>query len=96
MFERIHPEATGIFIFDNAASHWKVADDALNADRMNVGWGGKQSAMRDTSWEGEVQKIVDENGLPKGMWAVLHERGVNTVGMKAKDMIDMLKTFPDF
>ena len=35
-FEHIHPDARGIFIFDNAPFHRKVADDAVNADRMNV------------------------------------------------------------
>ena len=96
IFERIHPDATGIFMFDNAPSHRKMANDALNAEKMNVGPGGKQPAMRDTIWGGEIQKMVDCNGLPKGMRTVLHERGVDTTGMKAKEMRDMLKTFPDF
>ena len=43
-------------MFDNAPSHRNVADDALNADRMNVGPGGKQPIMRDITWEGQVQK----------------------------------------
>ena len=30
-----------------------------------VGSGGKQLVMRDTTWGGEVQKMVDENGTPK-------------------------------
>ena len=50
IFERVHPDAAGIFLFDNAPSHRKVADDALNADRMNVGLGEKQLIMRDTMW----------------------------------------------
>ena len=41
-FERVHPDARGIFIFDNAPSHRKMADDTLNGDKMNVGPGGKQ------------------------------------------------------
>ena len=40
--------------------------------------------------------MVDENGIPKGMKVVLEERGVETVGMKAKEMRELLKTFPDF
>ena len=96
IFERIHPDATGIFMFDNAPSHRKMANDALNAEKMNVGPGGKQPAMRDTIWGGEIQKMVDTNGLPKGMRTVLHERGVDTTGMRAKEMRNMLKTFPDF
>jgi len=46
IFERIHPEATAIFLFDNAPSHRKQPNDALNADKMNVGPGGKQPKMR--------------------------------------------------
>lgn len=37
IFERVHPDAVGVFLFDNAPSHRKMADDALNADKMNVG-----------------------------------------------------------
>ena len=86
VFERIHPDCHGIFLFDNAPSHRKVADDALNADRMNVGPGGKQPKMRGTVWEGHVQKMVDMNGIPKGMKAILEERGVDTAWMKGTDM----------
>ena len=96
IFERVHPNATGIFLFDNAPSHRKVVDDALNADRMNVGPGGKQPIMRDTVWGGQVQRLVDDDGIPKGMKNVLQERGVDISGMKCKDMRDLLKTFPDF
>ena len=74
------------FLFDDAPSHRKVADDALNADKMNVGPRGKQPKMRDTVWGGKVQKMVDDEDVPKDMRTVLQERGVDTTGMKAKDM----------
>ena len=32
ILERVHPHAAALFVFDNAPSHHKVADDALNAD----------------------------------------------------------------
>ena len=35
IFERVHQAATALFLFYNAPSHRKVADDALNADRMS-------------------------------------------------------------
>ena len=54
---------------------------------MNVGPGGKQPKMRDTVWEGHVQKMVDRNAIPKGMKAILEERGVDTVGMKGTDTL---------
>ena len=45
IFKRVHPEASALFLFDNAPSHRKMADDALNSDKMNVGPGGKQPKM---------------------------------------------------
>ena len=96
IFERVHPEAQGIFLFDNAPSHCKMADDTPNADKMNAGPGGKQPIMKDTMWEGKVQILVDENGIPKGMKAILEERGVDTFGMKVSDMRERLREYPDF
>ena len=96
IFERIHPEAIALFLFDNAPSHRKMADDALNADKMNVGPGGKQPKMRDTIWGGAVQRMIDNTGTAKGMKVVLEERGEDTRNTRLKDMRDLLKTFPDF
>ena len=43
-------------------------------------------------WEiwsgGETQKLVDDNGIPKGMRVVLQERGIDTTGIKAIKMCD--------
>ena len=35
-------------------------------------------------------------GVPKGMRAVLEERGINTRGMKADDSREVLRSHPDF
>ena len=94
--ERVHPNAQGLFLFDNAPSHKKVADDALNVDKMNVHPGGMQPKMRSTTWEGRTQTMVYRDGTPKGMKAVLEERGVDTRNMKAPDMREKLKSYPDF
>ena len=40
--------------------------------------------------------MVDACGISKGMKIVLEERGIDTTGMKAKDMMELLKSFPDF
>ena len=96
IFERVHPQARGLFLFDNAPSHKKLADDALNADRMNVHPGGMQPVMRDTAWNGELQTLVFDDGTPKGMKRILEERGVDTKGMKAAEMREMLKEYEDF
>ena len=75
IFEKKFSGITGIFLFDNAPSHKKFADNALNASNMNVYPGGKQPALRDGLWEGNVQKMVLPDGTPKGMRMVLQERG---------------------
>ena len=53
IFEKIHPEARGLFLFYNATSHKKLADDALNVEKMKFHPGGMQPTMRDTMWNGE-------------------------------------------
>ena len=49
---------------------------------MNVGPGGKQRVMHDDFWDGKPFSM-NCNGVPKGLRAVLEERGVNTQHMKA-------------
>ncbi len=96
VFEEIHPSSRGLFLFDNAPSHKKVADDSLNVDKINVLSSGKQPAMRDSVLDGKSQRMVHPDGTPKVMKAILEERGVNTKGMKAQDLRDKLKTYTDF
>ena len=96
IFERVHPEAQGLFLFDNAPSHRKVSDDSLNDDKMNVGPGGKQPIMRDTTWNGALQTMVQADGRAKGMKMILEERGVDTKNMRAEDIRKKLKTYSDF
>ena len=85
-----------VFLFDQSSGHTAYAEDSLNANRMNVNPGGSQPKMRDTTWPGGVQKMVDSKGTPKGMRKVLVERGVDTRGMKAGDMRKTLKEMHDF
>ena len=80
IFERKYPNHQAVFLFDNAPSHCKCSDNLLNVKRMNVNPGGKQPVMRDTIWNDNVQKLVDGNGIPKGLKLVLEERGINTDG----------------
>ncbi len=71
----------------------KRPSDALNADSMNVRDGGKQPFLRDTVWQGNVQRLVTSAGVQKGMKTVLEERGVNTSGMNAQKMREELQQF---
>ena len=67
-----------VWIFKQSSCHKAMADDALNASKMNVKPGGMQPKMRTTMWAGKEQKMCYNNGTPKGMKAVLEERGINT------------------
>ena len=70
-----------------------MADDALVAEKMNVKPGGMQKIMRDTSWNGRIQKMYFMQGgrkVAKGMKLVLEERGILTDGMNA----DMMRATP--
>lgn len=77
LFEKKYPQAQGVFIFDNAPSHMKRPEDALNVERMNVRDGGKQPFMRDTVWDGETQQMTTVEGLQKGC-VLCWRRGVST------------------
>ena len=44
-----------IWIFDHSSCHGAYVEDALLASRMT---GGKQAKLRDTVWEGRVQRMV--------------------------------------
>src|SRR3954471_14368542 len=80
-----------VFAFDNSSSHAKLADDTLNVANMNLNPGGKQSIMRDTVFNGQIQTMVfpsdhsDEllRGKAKGMKVILQERGLWGSGLKA-------------
>ncbi len=93
LFESKYPSCQGLFVFDNAPSHTKRPENALNADRMNVRDGGKQPFMQDTMWSGQVQKMVTEDGLQNGMKTVLDERGIDIKGMNASKMKEELLKF---
>lgn len=52
--------------------------------------------MRDTEWDGCVQRMTLDDGRQKGMRRVLEERGVDTTKMKAVEMREELRKFDDF
>lgn len=93
-----------MWLFDNAPSHRKFADESLSTTQINVRDGGKQPVLRDTSYtDGNgvrkqqiMYSIVNGKKVPKGMKSVLTERGINTTGMKAADMAAALAAQPDF
>lgn len=75
-----------VFLFVHSNCHGTYAEDALNTYKINAKPGGKQPRMRDTVWQGNLQRMVYIIGIPKGLEQVLAERGVNTNGMKLEDV----------
>ena len=85
-----------IWIFDHSCGHTAFAPVALVTSRLNKKTGGQQPAMRDTIWGGKVQKLVMEDGTPKGAAMILEERGINTTPLKLDDMRVILSQHDDF
>lgn len=85
-----------VWIFDQSSCHKAMADDALDASKMNVKPGGMQPKMRTTMWAGKEQKMCYDNGTPKGMRAVLEERGINTETLIGPQMQVILSNHEDF
>jgi hypothetical protein len=50
IFNKAFPGDIAVFAFDNSSGHACKAADALNANRMNLGTGGKQAKMRATDF----------------------------------------------
>lgn len=97
-----YPKTLGwchVWVFDHSSCHAAMADDALDASKMNVNPGGKQRVMWDTVWLGRVQTMNYALGVPKGMRVILQERGVNTsrmVGDQMREMREILAEMDDF
>ena len=62
-----------LVLFDQSSGHTAYDDDALIVSRMNVKPGGCQPKMRDTVYDGVTQRMVFDDGTPKGMKQVLIE-----------------------
>ena len=95
-FQYPNDKYTLAWLFDHSSCHRAFANDALNPKKMNVWPGKRQPRMRDTTWAGQPQRLVDVNGVPKGMKQVLQERGINSDQMRAEDMRVVLANHDDF
>ena len=94
-----YPSSQGyhhIWCLDHSCGHTAFADDALNANKMSKGPGGKQPKMRDTVWNGQPQTLTLPDGRPKGAALVLQERGYDTTRMKLEEMRRILAEHDDF
>ncbi|KAG0633634.1 hypothetical protein HOY80DRAFT_896203 [Tuber brumale] len=84
IFEWAFPNCQALFLFDNATSHAAYSDDALRAISISLRPGGAQSSLRPTinPLTGEIQEMVDTNGIQKGLKQVLHERQLWRAGLQ--------------
>ena len=85
-----------VWVFDHSSCHGAYSEDSLNAYKMNAKPGGKQPKMRDTVWQGKVQRMVFNIGIPKGLIQVLTERGKYHKGMKLEEMRAEIASHTDF
>ena len=81
IFNKLYPDAVGVFAFDNAKSHGAFAKNALIAERMNMNPGGKSEFRDGVMPDGSIQKMHYEDGRPKGIKIVLEERGLWQEGL---------------
>lgn len=84
------------WVFDNSSCHNAYSENALVAANMNAKPGGEQSHLRDTKWNGKLQRMVFNIGIPKGLIQVLTERGTFNKSMKLEDMRKEILTHLDF
>src|ERR1700730_15583102 len=74
IFEELHPECVGLFIFDQSLAHASLGSDTLHTFEMNKTNRGKQRKQKDTvipmnnphpEYCGKIQKITTETGEAK-------------------------------
>jgi hypothetical protein len=94
IFEYLHPDAVGVWVFDYSSSHRGLAADALNVNKMNVNPGGKQKLLRDTiiplTNPPPKSGKLDTHGQAQTMVFVLDHPDPALVG-KAKGMLAVVK-----
>jgi hypothetical protein len=94
-FESAHGAGyQAFFLIDNSQGHSAYSEDALVVSRMNVNPGGKQARMHDSWFIRDGQKITQSMiyppdhpeypNEPKGIKAVLNERGLYQTKLRGK------------
>ena len=56
------------FLTNLRSCHKAMADDAVDASKVNVNAGGKLPLMRETIWAGRPQSIFFTRGVAKGIY----------------------------
>ena len=93
VFEILHPGCKGLFLFDNSTGHSKMAENALLAQNMNAGPGGKHvSKQRETAWAGSDGEEHQQSFVFSAGDALLFEaKNVRAVPLDASGDV----AFPD-
>ena len=92
-----YPAATHtlVWLFDQSSCHRKMDNMALQANKLLVKDGGPRR-VRDTTWAGRPQNMLNDDGTAKGLRTILRECGINSASMKADDMRIVLQNHEDF
>jgi hypothetical protein len=94
IFEYLHPNAVGVWVFDCSSSHEGLTSNALNINNMNVNPGGKQTLLRDTTipLTNPPPKTgkLDTCGLPQTMVYPSNHPDLALMG-KVKGMLTVVK-----
>ena len=101
IFEILHPDSIGLFIFDNSQNHHALPPDGLRASTLNLNDGGKNAKCQRDGWflQNGVktrQSMVNSQGLPKGAKTILQERGLWHSSMGLAGARALLIEQPDF
>jgi hypothetical protein len=89
IFEKKHPDCTGVLVFDQSSAHASHGEGALNAFEMNLTPAGKNKKPQNDTYfplectfperRGQVQYLyhvgTDRTKVPKGVKQILQERG---------------------
>ena len=86
---------TLVWLFDQSSRHRKMDELALVSSKVLVKDGGPRR-VRETTWAGQPQPMVNGGGMTKGLTTILRERGINTHNMRADDMRVVLQNHEDF
>lgn len=102
IFKILHPGCVALMMFDNSMNHRAKAPNALVANRLNVSDGGKNvEKMRDGWFRDEngalvKQKMQSDNGVQKGLKAILQERNLWQKDMTKSEAVRILEAQEDF
>ena len=80
IFEILHPNCKGLFLFDNSTGHSKMAVNALLAQNMNLNPGGKYvSKQRETTYDSDGAPVVQSFVFKAGDALLFKAEGVHVV-----------------